>query len=127
MLPTVETFMPSLIPRRILPGFKIIPQIRSSHGAGKYATEQTNSTLSSIRRIRRSVGLPTFCGPVPRQIQVPQPEMPFSMGTKQLTDHPAAPELRPAWLSGMPGEDRKSTRLNSSHVAISYAVFCLQQ
>src|SRR5690625_5642049 len=24
-------------------------------------------------------------------------------------------------------EDRKSTRLNSSHVAISYAVFCLKQ
>src|SRR5690625_5644638 len=31
-------------------------------------------------------------------------------------------------ISGkVPGsEDRKSTRLNSSHVAISYAVFCLQ-
>src|SRR5699024_11868669 len=26
-----------------------------------------------------------------------------------------------------PDEDRKSTRLNSSHVSISYAVFCLQQ
>src|SRR3989337_3816456 len=25
------------------------------------------------------------------------------------------------------GEDRKSTRLNSSHGSISYAVFCLQQ
>src|SRR5436309_9962052 len=25
---------------------------------------------------------------------------------------------------GQPGEDRKSTRLNSSHVKISYAVFC---
>src|SRR5690625_5638947 len=25
------------------------------------------------------------------------------------------------------GTDRKSTRLNSSHVAISYAVFCLQK
>src|SRR5690625_5918559 len=25
------------------------------------------------------------------------------------------------------GGDRKSTRLNSSHVAISYAVFCLQK
>src|SRR5690625_6306251 len=25
------------------------------------------------------------------------------------------------------GRDRKSTRLNSSHVAISYAVFCLTQ
>src|SRR5690349_24153794 len=26
-----------------------------------------------------------------------------------------------------PGEDRKSTRLNSSHVEISYAVFCLKK
>src|SRR5690625_6150002 len=26
-----------------------------------------------------------------------------------------------------PGEDRKSTRLNSSHVATSYAVFCLKK
>src|SRR5207249_11394892 len=25
-----------------------------------------------------------------------------------------------------PGQDRKSTRLNSSHVSISYAVFCLK-
>src|SRR5690625_6606674 len=28
--------------------------------------------------------------------------------------------------SSMPIVDRKSTRLNSSHVAISYAVFCLK-
>src|SRR5690625_6334796 len=27
----------------------------------------------------------------------------------------------------LPGTDRKSTRLNSSHVAISYAVFCLKK
>src|SRR5439155_24478039 len=27
----------------------------------------------------------------------------------------------------MPNVDRKSTRLNSSHVAISYAVFCLKK
>src|SRR5438876_9111801 len=26
-----------------------------------------------------------------------------------------------------PGEDRKSTRLNSSHPSISYAVFCLKK
>src|SRR5690242_21071749 len=26
-----------------------------------------------------------------------------------------------------PGEDRKSTRLNSSHMSISYAVFCSKQ
>src|SRR5690625_1834617 len=30
-------------------------------------------------------------------------------------------------LAGQLGEDRKSTRLNSSHVAISYAVFCLKK
>src|SRR5439155_26935648 len=28
---------------------------------------------------------------------------------------------------GTPNQDRKSTRLNSSHVAISYAVFCLKK
>src|SRR5690625_6613534 len=31
------------------------------------------------------------------------------------------------WKFNTPGEDRKSTRLNSSHVAISYAVFCLKK
>src|SRR5690625_7060742 len=35
------------------------------------------------------------------------------------------------WPGGWPpptiGRDRKSTRLNSSHVAISYAVFCLKK
>src|SRR5205807_10419577 len=30
---------------------------------------------------------------------------------------------RPAWF----GQDRKSTRLNSSHLVISYAVFCLKK
>src|SRR5690625_5807259 len=30
-------------------------------------------------------------------------------------------------LGGKSGLDRKSTRLNSSHVAISYAVFCLKK
>src|SRR5439155_20502371 len=38
--------------------------------------------------------------------------------------------LKSSW-SGVPAsrlhEDRKSTRLNSSHVAISYAVFCLKK
>src|SRR6266853_3201154 len=31
-----------------------------------------------------------------------------------------------AWYAG-PGGDRKSTRLNSSHSQISYAVFCLKK
>src|SRR5690349_24169038 len=34
--------------------------------------------------------------------------------------------VEPAVVRG-PNEDRKSTRLNSSHVEISYAVFCLKK
>src|SRR3989454_8199350 len=42
-------------------------------------------------------------------------------------------ELKSAVLTGMSGSvsdeppDRKSTRLNSSHLVISYAVFCLKK
>src|SRR5439155_22498553 len=38
------------------------------------------------------------------------------------SDDPGAARLR-----GAEPRDRKSTRLNSSHVAISYAVFCLKK
>src|SRR5690606_40295010 len=33
----------------------------------------------------------------------------------------------PFYIRHCPGRDRKSTRLNSSHVKISYAVFCLKK
>src|SRR2546430_11973906 len=33
----------------------------------------------------------------------------------------------PVWSTAHLGEDRKSTRLNSSHSQISYAVFCLKK
>src|SRR5256885_7147691 len=42
-------------------------------------------------------------------------------------------QLRPAELAGIralserAAQDRKSTRLNSSHLVISYAVFCLKK
>src|SRR5256885_12376351 len=38
-------------------------------------------------------------------------------------------EFKPATLTGVEpsGLDRKSTRLNSSHLVISYAVFCLKK
>src|SRR5690349_23786318 len=36
-------------------------------------------------------------------------------------------EARPVLLDEVRLEDRKSTRLNSSHVEISYAVFCLKK
>src|SRR5690606_39727103 len=36
-------------------------------------------------------------------------------------------EVQPNLALNMHDQDRKSTRLNSSHVKISYAVFCLKQ
>src|SRR5690606_41194003 len=50
-----------------------------------------------------------------------------ALGARIGEDLPQAPggeRRRPARL---PGGDRKSTRLNSSHVKISYAVFCLKK
>src|SRR5690625_7207687 len=41
--------------------------------------------------------------------------------------HPIADPGRVVEKTGQRGPDRKSTRLNSSHVASSYAVFCLQK
>src|SRR6266480_7816449 len=36
-------------------------------------------------------------------------------------------DLSPYRFGNAPSEDRKSTRLNSSHMSISYAVFCLKK
>src|SRR5690625_6128757 len=44
---------------------------------------------------------------------------------EQLDNDPALLEKIARENYGMKKPDRKSTRLNSSHVAISYAVFCL--
>src|SRR5690625_7012078 len=48
-----------------------------------------------------------------------QPEPPGESGTP--------PAVLRRGVAQQPQRDRKSTRLNSSHVAISYAVFCLQK
>src|ERR1039457_1999862 len=44
-------------------------------------------------------------------------------GLRQVRDHAALHAAR----HHIPGIDRKSTRLNSSHLVISYAVFCLKK
>src|SRR6266480_6959212 len=52
--------------------------------------------------------------------------------SSDLVREPAAPvqvgAVRPHPAAHRPGvQDRKSTRLNSSHMSISYAVFCLKK
>src|SRR5438552_17184710 len=55
----------------------------------------------------------------------------FPYTTLFRSPDPWTPTLRPvidqAGLRHIPVEDRKSTRLNSSHQIISYAVFCLKK
>src|SRR5207249_8990862 len=43
------------------------------------------------------------------------------------TERPASPNQVPRNTTAEKIADRKSTRLNSSHVSISYAVFCLKK
>src|SRR3712207_7735662 len=63
----------------------------------------------------------------------------FLRGFRDVVERPAAGMVRhtpagaphadpgPAWRTGVARLDRKSTRLNSSHANISYAVFCLKK
>src|SRR5436309_4016968 len=47
---------------------------------------------------------------------------------RQRSDRAAHVRVQPRRTGGLRGgRDRKSTRLNSSHVKISYAVFCLKK
>ena len=58
--------------------------------------------------------------PEPRWIEMPS--LPASAGNHSIE---AGQDYHD--LGEMYSEDRKSTRLNSSHVVISYAVFCLKK
>src|SRR3989442_6117203 len=47
--------------------------------------------------------------------------------TGEVQSKPRGPLSRPMLQADVERIDRKSTRLNSSHVRISYAVFCLKK
>src|SRR5690349_25072790 len=53
--------------------------------------------------------------------------LPISQRLQLEPARESAPDGRPCQSFGCADEDRKSTRLNSSHVEISYAVFCLKK
>src|SRR5690625_6486022 len=55
------------------------------------------------------------------------PEGWFCPGIGQQTSFSGCNKPPPGYRSVRSSRDRKSTRLNSSHVAISYAVFCLKK
>src|SRR3712207_7886151 len=56
----------------------------------------------------------------------------YSLAYRMMGEHQAAEDLvqdafLKVWRAAASYRDRKSTRLNSSHANISYAVFCLQK
>src|SRR5438034_6830680 len=62
---------------------------------------------------------------------IPRPPRSTLFPYTTLFRSPRSPDLSPGCATGkFPGrtaQDRKSTRLNSSHTVISYAVFCLKK
>src|SRR5439155_5997190 len=93
---------------RVLHSF---PTRRSSDLSQRRGTNGLAVRLRSARRFLSDV-----CGRLIQRVRRPSGEQTPSMRpTKGLIDGVCSPL------------DRKSTRLNSSHVAISYAVFCLKK
>src|SRR5256885_3022801 len=62
----------------------------------------------------------------PRSTLFPYTTLFRSGGPPAATAPPRPPDIQSP-LPAAPCQDRKSTRLNSSHLVISYAVFCLKK
>src|SRR5690606_42151325 len=80
--------------------------ISSSNPVVDDATAHVAEALGLLHRLARSISASN----PPKAAAQPTAQVPVKTGT---TERPA--------------QDRKSTRLNSSHVKISYAVFCLKK
>src|SRR3712207_7151041 len=79
----------------------------------------SDATATQLRQIARAVD----------GGRIPAEACPGSYGTAYQITLLTEPQLRVAQKRGLirPDVDRKSTRLNSSHANISYAVFCLKK
>src|SRR5690625_6515998 len=71
--------------------------------------------------------LPDSSAPDPSTLSLHDALPIFSHRRQQAQDHPGQGGVDARRQQPCPDQDRKSTRLNSSHVAISYAVFCLKK
>src|SRR5690606_39730330 len=60
-------------------------------------------------------------------IELPVNDLTSPRSTNPATGMPAYAAVPVRLIKRGAGQDRKSTRLNSSHVKISYAVFCLKK
>src|SRR5690606_18746016 len=98
------------------------------------STIRTNPPVSCAARItvpRRGLQLcercQFRCTSAVKMSHCPHPAPPMPCPRTRLHARPRPPLPRPAPGRLQRVQDRKSTRLNSSHVKISYAVFCLKK
>src|SRR5256885_7373802 len=90
-----------------------------------------SNSISRLPRFPRSGSLPNAASqkrfsPRPKERPAPVPSV-FAARCSALTVPALAPHLERDGVDRFPDGDRKSTRLNSSHLVISYAVFCLKK
>src|SRR5204862_6995996 len=94
----------------------------SSHSVTSYPTRRSSDLSGRFRGLRFAVSLERRrrCASL-GQFPIRRPHAP--------RPHPAPAPRNPCIRPDPAGDqrDRKSTRLNSSHVEISYAVFCLKK
>src|SRR5256885_10079803 len=70
---------------------------------------------------------PLFRSPAPPPPPVTWMKVAFVENGEDVPVPPPPPPEPASGVSILPVRDRKSTRLNSSHLVISYAVFCLKK
>src|SRR5947208_11281611 len=88
------------------------------------------STLFPYTTLFRSVKSKRMVGFVVEKRNAAFAEEAFDLGPLAVWPRAVPPELITSLLQAVDdenGRDRKSTRLNSSHQIISYAVFCLKK
>src|SRR5690625_6888834 len=86
-------------------------------------TSELNELLSAVNDLKKNFGNDLKESEKPSASS----QQPLSDGLSRSGVQTSSEESVGAGSSMEESRDRKSTRLNSSHVAISYAVFCLKK
>src|SRR5947208_526537 len=115
-VPIHENFLPELLGRhrgsRLEFSGDLLKAVRASEAifiaVGTPPTEQGEADLSYVESVARSIS-----GAI--------------NGYKVVIEKSTVPVYTSDWIRKIILRDRKSTRLNSSHQIISYAVFCLKK
>src|SRR5690606_40783214 len=102
-----------LFTSRLPPRSTLFPYTTLFRSADRRADPQVDRQHGQPRRDRAPMGEPRGDRP--------------GRGVRRLLPQPREPHRSAEALPSAEERDRKSTRLNSSHVKISYAVFCLKK